>query len=114
MASRFVETHAMPWEATRYPGIEAKTLLVDRRTGLLTVLLKMAPGAMLPEHEHVRIEQTFVIEGALVCGEGTCGAGNFVWRHPGSVHEAHAPDGLLGIGIFQQPNEFLEMDGDDG
>jgi anti-sigma factor ChrR (cupin superfamily) len=111
MASRFVETHAMPWEATRYPGIEAKTLLVDRRTGLLTVLLKMAPGAMLPEHEHVRIEQTFVIEGALVCGEGTCGAGNFVWRPAGSRHRAGTPNGGLMLAVFQLPNKFFEADG---
>ena len=106
-ASRFVETDAMPWEATRFPGIEAKTLLVDRRTGLLTVLLKMAPGAMLPDHEHVQIEQTFVIEGALVCGEGTCSAGNFVWRPAGSRHVAHAPDGALLLGFFLKPNVFM-------
>ncbi len=111
MASRFVETHTMPWEATRYPGIEAKTLLVDRRTGLLTVLLKMAPGAMLPDHEHVQIEQTFVIEGALVCGEGTCSAGNFVWRPAGSRHQSGTPNGGLMLATFQLPNKFFAADG---
>lgn len=111
MASRFVETHEMPWEKTRYPGIEAKTLLVDRRTGLLTVLLKMAPGALLPDHEHVQIEQTFVIEGALVCGEGTCSAGNFVWRPAGSRHSAGTPNGGLMLAVFQLPNKFFETDG---
>ncbi len=111
MDSRFVETHAMPWEKTRYPGVEAKTLLVDRRTGLLTVLLKMAPGAVLPDHEHVQIEQTFVIEGALVCGEGTCSAGNFVWRPAGSRHQAGTPNGGLMLAVFQLPNKFFEADG---
>ncbi|MBT3533372.1 MAG: hypothetical protein HN478_05800 [Rhodospirillaceae bacterium] len=111
MDSRFVETHTMPWETTRYPGVEAKTLLVDRRTGLLTVLLKMAPGAMLPDHEHVQIEQTFVIEGALVCAEGTCSAGNFVWRPAGSRHQAGTPNGGLMLATFQLPNKFFEADG---
>ncbi len=111
MASRFVETHTMPWEKTRYPGVEAKTLLVDRRTGLLTVLLKMAPGAVLPDHEHVQIEQTFVIEGALVCSEGTCSAGNFVWRPAGSRHQAGTPNGGLMLAVFQLPNKFYEADG---
>jgi anti-sigma factor ChrR (cupin superfamily) len=111
MDSRFVETHAMPWEKTRYPGVEAKTLLLDRRTGLLTVLLKMAPGAELPDHEHVQIEQTFVIEGALVCGEGTCSAGNFVWRPAGSRHQAGTPNGGLMLAVFQLPNKFFEADG---
>ncbi|MDA1098819.1 MAG: cupin domain-containing protein [Proteobacteria bacterium] len=111
MDSRFVETHTMPWEETRYPGVEAKTLLVDRRTGLLTVLLKMAPGAILPDHEHVQIEQTFVIEGALVCSEGTCSAGNFVWRPAGSRHQAGTPNGGLMLAVFQLPNKFFEADG---
>ncbi len=109
--SRFVETHSMPWEATRYPGVEAKTLLVDRRTGLLTALLKMAPGAVLPDHEHVQIEQTFVIEGALVCAEGTCSAGNFVWRPAGSRHQAGTPNGALMLAMFQLPNKFFDADG---
>ena len=30
------------------PGIETKTLLVERKSGLLTLLMKMAPGARLP------------------------------------------------------------------
>ena len=111
MASRFVETDVLPWEETRFPGVQAKTLLVDRTTGVLTVLLKMAPGALLPDHEHVQIEQTFVIEGALVCGEGTCSAGNFVWRPAGSRHSASTPKGSLMLAMFQLPNKFFEPDG---
>ena len=63
MASRFVDVDALPWEKSRYPGCETKTLLFDRATGALTMLLRMAPGARLPDHEHVLIEQTFVIGG---------------------------------------------------
>jgi anti-sigma factor ChrR (cupin superfamily) len=109
--SRFVEVHEMPWEETRYPGIKAKTLLVDKKSGLLTVLMKMDPGARLPDHEHVLIEQTFVIEGALVCGEGTCSAGNFVWRPAGSRHSAGTPNGGLMLAVFQVPNKFFDADG---
>jgi len=61
----------------------------------------------LPLHRHVGVEQTFILEGRLVDDEGECTAGNFVWRKAGSIHQAHAPDGLVGIGIFQEPNEFL-------
>lgn len=111
MASRFVDVHEMPWEDTRYPGVKAKTLLVDKASGLLTVLLKMDPGARLPDHEHTLIEQTFVIEGALVCGEGTCSAGNFVWRPAGSRHWAGTPNGALMLAMFQIPNKFFEQDG---
>jgi anti-sigma factor ChrR (cupin superfamily) len=112
MASRFVDVAALPWQETVYPGVEAKTLVVDSETGVLTVLLKMAPGARLPDHEHVLIEQTYLLEGTLECGEGTVTAGNFVWRPAGSRHEAWAgPKGNLSIAIFQLPNKFFQPDG---
>ena len=112
LASRFVEVAALPWEKTRFAGVEAKTLLVDRETGVVTSLMKFAPGARLPDHEHVLIEQTYVLEGSLVCGEGECKAGDFVWRPAGSRHQAWAgPQGGLMLAIFQIPNKFFEADG---
>jgi len=112
LASRFVDAQSMPWEKTAYEGVEVKTLIVDPETGLLTQLLKMAPGATLPDHEHVLIEQTYVMQGSLVCGEGECTAGQFVWRPAGSRHTAHAgPEGGLMIAMFQIPNKFFQPDG---
>lgn len=112
LASRFVDVAALPWEQTAFPGVEQKTLLIDRESGLLTVLLKMAPGAKLPDHEHVLIEQTYLLAGTLQCGEGTVTAGNFVWRPAGSRHEAWAgAQGNLSIAMFQIPNRFYLADG---
>jgi anti-sigma factor ChrR (cupin superfamily) len=112
LASRFVDIESLPWEKTRYPGVEQKTLLVERETGLLTALMRMAPNARLPDHEHVKIEQTYVLEGTLVCGEGVCRAGGFVWRPAGSRHEAWAgPEGGLFLAMFQMPNKFFQPDG---
>jgi anti-sigma factor ChrR (cupin superfamily) len=113
LASRFVEVAALPWtQSTRCPGCETKTLLVDRSSGLLTMLMRMAPGAKLPDHEHVMIEQTYVLEGSLVCGEGECKAGDFVWRPAGSRHEAWAgAEGVLLLGMFQMPNRFFDSEG---
>jgi anti-sigma factor ChrR (cupin superfamily) len=112
LASRFVEVAKLPWEKTRFAGVEMKTLLVDRETGVVTSLMKFAPGARLPDHEHMLIEQTYVLEGSLVCGEGECKAGDYVWRPAGSRHEAWA--GALGgvmLAMFQIPNKFYEADG---
>jgi len=112
LASRFVQVAALPWEKTRFAGVEAKTLLVDAATGVVTALMKFAPGARLPDHEHVLIEQTYVLEGSLVCGEGECKAGEFVWRPAGSRHEAWAgPEGGLMLAMFQIPNKFFEANG---
>jgi anti-sigma factor ChrR (cupin superfamily) len=112
LASRFVAVAGLPWEPTRFPGIETKTLLIDRQSGVATLLMRMAPGAKLPDHEHVLIEQTYVLEGSLVCGEGECKAGEFVWRPAGSRHDAWGgPQGGLMLAIFQIPNRFFEPDG---
>lgn len=111
LMSRFVHVADMAWEKTKFPGVETKTLLLDKSTGLLTVLLRMAPGAKLPDHEHVMIEQTYVLEGRLVDRDGECGAGDYVWRPAGSRHEAWCPDGGLMIAMFQVPNRFYRADG---
>jgi anti-sigma factor ChrR (cupin superfamily) len=112
MASRFVDVANLPWEKTAFPGVETKTLLFQRETGLLTVLLRMGPGVKLPDHEHVEIEQTYVLEGSLHCHEGECRAGQYVWRPAGSRHEAWAgPQGGLMLAMFQVPNKFFHADG---
>jgi hypothetical protein len=60
----------------------------------------------------VLIEQTYLLEGTLICGEGTLTAGNFVWRPAGSRHEAWAgPEGNLSVAMFQLPNKFFQADG---
>jgi anti-sigma factor ChrR (cupin superfamily) len=109
--SRFVDVFELPWEKTKFPGVESKTLLLDKESGLLTALIRMAPGARLPDHEHVQIEQTFMIEGTLVDEEGECTPGNFVWRPAGSRHEAHTPNGGLMLAMFLVPNKFFDEGG---
>ena len=114
--SHLVRPADMAWQQTRFPGCEAKTLLFDRETGLVTALMRFAPGAVLPDHEHVKIEQTYVLEGTLVDKEGPAaglavGPGEFVWREAGSRHVAWAPDGALTLAMFQIPNKFHERDG---
>lgn len=108
LASRFVKTDDLPWETTPFPGVEVKILMRNSETGAHTSLTRMAPGARLPMHEHVGLEQSFVLEGSLVDEAGAVTAGNYVWRPAGSIHEAHAPDGCLVLGIFEQPNRFLD------
>jgi len=106
-AARYIDPEALPWEPTPYPGVEIKVLLRDEESGLLTALFRWAPGAVLPLHEHVEIEQTYVLEGSLVDEEGEVRAGEFVWRPRGSRHVARAPQGALLLGFFLRPNRFL-------
>ncbi len=107
LSSRYVDTAQLDWTPTRYDGVEVKVLMEDKETGLYTALFRWAPGARLPLHEHVEIEQTYVLEGRLVDHEGEVSAGNFVWRPSGSRHVATAAEGCLMIGFLMRPNRFL-------
>ena len=92
LRSIIVATSSMPWQPTQFAGIEMKILYSDDE-GRSTILFKMAPGAVVPLHEHTALEQTFMLEGSLEDAEGSCGAGDFVWRPGGNIHVAHAPNG---------------------
>jgi anti-sigma factor ChrR (cupin superfamily) len=107
LASRYLDVASLPWRATQWPGIEIKMLMEDPQTGLQTVLTRFAPGAVLPDHMHVELEQSWVLEGSLVDHEGEVGAGNFVYRPAGSRHIASAPNGALVLGFFLKPNTFF-------
>ncbi len=109
LASRYVQVSDIPWSPTRFPGVEMKVLMEDKESGLLTALFKWAPGSELPLHEHVEIEQSWVLEGSLVDDEGEVTAGNFVWRPAGNRHVARAPKGALVLGFFLKPNRFLDQ-----
>lgn len=105
--SRYVNVDSLPWKPTPTPGIDMKILLQDKETGLLTALFRWAPGTELPLHEHVEVEQTYVLSGSIVDEEGEATEGNFVWRPPGNRHVARSPQGALVIAFFLRPNVFL-------
>jgi len=108
LSSCYVEVGALPWKPTPCPGIDMKVLLEDKETGLLTALFRWAPGAELPLHEHVEIEQTYVLQGSIVDEEGEARAGDYVWRPRGNRHAARLPDGALVLAFFLRPNKFIE------
>ena len=107
LASRYVQVESLPWKPTPTPGVDMKILLQDKDTGLLTALFRWQPGTELALHEHVEIEQTYVLEGSIVDDEGEVTTGDFVWRPSGNRHIARSPNGALVICFFLKPNRFL-------
>ena len=112
LASRYVKVDDLPWKPTPCAGIDMKILLEDKESGLLTALFRWQPGAELALHEHVEVEQTFVLEGSLVDDEGEVTAGNYVWRPKGNRHIAKSPHGALVLSVFLKPNIFLQGPGE--
>ena len=105
--SRYVPVAALPWKPTPTPGIDMKVLMEDPDTGLLTALFRWQPGTALDLHEHVEVEQSYVLEGSIVDDEGEARAGDYVWRPRGNRHVARAPQGALVLSFFLKPNRFL-------
>ena len=107
--STYVDVATVPWTKTRFPGIEQKVLMEDKSTGMVTVLMRWEKGARLPKHEHVEIEQTWVLEGSFEDHQGVCTAGNYVWRPKGSRHEAWTREGATMLAVFLSPNRFFDQ-----
>ncbi|HXQ50545.1 MAG TPA: cupin domain-containing protein [Stellaceae bacterium] len=106
LASLFVDVEKTPWIQTG-PGNRMKVLYHDPKTGLLTIISKLEPGAGIPQHMHEDLEQTYILEGSLVDDEGPCTAGNFVVRAKGSRHAPVAPNGCTMLVFFMKPTESL-------
>src|SRR5262249_16454220 len=105
LASHYLDVPNMPWEPTKFPGIEIKVLYTDD-SGITTALFKLAPGAVVPLHEHTALEQTYVLEGTIEDHEGVSGTAQFAWRPAGNQHEAISPNGAVILGMFLKPNRF--------
>jgi anti-sigma factor ChrR (cupin superfamily) len=71
-----------PWIAIAAPGVEVRRLL-----GRKTLLVRMQPGAVFPEHEHRQVEQCYVLEGSVTDSGGvTVQAGDFICMPAGITH----------------------------
>jgi anti-sigma factor ChrR (cupin superfamily) len=101
LASRFINTDSVPWIETG-PGNKMKVIYHDPETDMLTILSKLEPGSGIPAHKHEDLEQTFVLEGSLVDGEGECTAGNFV------IRAKTAPNGCTMLVFFLKPTAALK------
>ena len=108
LSARYVDVDALPWGKGNFEGITWKVLLEDKERGLTTAISRWAPGASLPLHEHLDIEQTYVLEGSLCDEEGECKAGQYVWRPAGSRHRAWSPHGCVLLAVFMKPNVFVD------
>lgn len=73
-----VRAHEGEWLPLGPPGVDRKMLFRDPATGQKTFLLRLAPGAELPTHQHKTPEQCMVMEGDLGWEGDTYHAGDFV------------------------------------
>ena len=82
---RVIRYGRIDWEAWA-PGLEVKILTRGPAGEPETFLMRMQPGAVVPQHLHDRAEECLVIEGDLEHEGETLGPGDFTIARPGGVH----------------------------
>ena len=75
------------WQ-TLSPLVRVKVLRVDPVAGNQTVLIRAAPGGMMPRHRHGQDEEFIVLEGECRIGELRLAAGDAHFAAAGTWHEA--------------------------
>jgi anti-sigma factor ChrR (cupin superfamily) len=86
-----------------------KNLHVDRATGIATSLVRMLPGASLPCHQHIGVEQVFVIEGDCSIAGQKLMPGDYHRAEAGSIHQStYTVDGTLFLLIAPERYEVLD------
>ena len=83
--SRTVRANEGKWK-TVAPGVEVRKLQVDRTRGIVTLMIRMAPNAVLPAHDHKGPEDSYVIAGSCRIGAVALGTGDFHHVDPSAHH----------------------------
>jgi anti-sigma factor ChrR (cupin superfamily) len=96
---------ALAWQAFR-PGVEIVRIYGGDGDGPAAALLRYAPGASVPPHEHTGHEHVYVLAGAQEDERGRYPAGAFVVNPPGSAHAVRSPEGCLALVVWERPVRF--------
>jgi anti-sigma factor ChrR (cupin superfamily) len=104
LGALFRETIA--WAPLR-DGVDICRLYGDGRSGPSAALLRYAPNASIPLHEHDGYEHIFVLSGFQEDESGVYPAGTMVVNAPGSQHRVRAPEGCLALVVWERPVTFL-------
>src|ERR1700730_5847126 len=107
--STYVKPSEMDWKPTRFEKISIKVLYEDPERGEMTCLLKLEPGAYVPFHNRLVIEQTLVLEGAVQDHDGIATAGDYIWRRPGSQHDNTSPGGAVLFAVYRKRNIYYHV-----
>lgn len=92
-------------------GVMVKTLHQDETTGLRTSLVRMSPGARLPAHRHIGVEQFYILEGDCHVQGELLGPGDFHIAESNTVHDSTSTvNGTLFLLIGPKGYEILQQD----
>jgi predicted ChrR family anti-sigma factor len=101
------------WEQTADRGVYVKLLFADRERDTVTTLVRLEPGASIPPHRHLGVEQCLVVEGSMRAGQTVLRAGDFNCAMKGTIHEEiHSDEGALLMIVAPESYEVLGRGGE--
>jgi anti-sigma factor ChrR (cupin superfamily) len=69
------------------PGLSCKLLSTDSENARVSMLVRLAPGAVYPPHEHAGLEELHLLHGELWIDDRKLHAGDYNRAEPGSVDQ---------------------------
>jgi quercetin dioxygenase-like cupin family protein len=85
---------SVAWAPLDFPGVSLRVLHTDPGTGAMSILTRMAPGAVIPAHLHTKADETvYVLEGDFVEDGASHGPGSFFAGKAGVPHGPHSTVG---------------------
>jgi quercetin dioxygenase-like cupin family protein len=98
-----VTSSTAEWTPARIDGISVKVLRHDKATGESSSLVRFAPGATFPAHDHPAGEEVFVLEGDVRIGSHRMQAGDYLHTPPGGIHAASSEGGCVFLVTLPKP-----------
>ena len=112
--SNFIaHSKADAWKHLEEPGVDTegifvKVLRYDEQTERApTILLKFAPGAKYPYHNHPAGEEIFVIEGSAVIEGTILSPGDYLYTPPGFKHAVISEKGCTLLLVIPEEVQIL-------
>lgn len=106
-----VHCNELPWLPLA-KGVDIRVIKLVPETGAFSVMIRSAPGALLPRHRHLESAEIYVIKGHGVHKQtGAFRDGDYISEHKNALHdELLFPDGVELLMICNGPSEFLDPD----
>lgn len=86
-------------------GVEI-SIIYQVRGGSSAALLRYAPGAVVPDHEHGGYEHILVLSGSQIDERGEHRPGTLVVNPTGSHHSVRSPEGCVVLAVWEKSPIF--------
>ena len=91
-----VDTETKPWVPSPQPGVERRMLdRIGDEKARATSIVRYAPAASFPAHEHPGGEEILVLSGVFAEDGRHHPAGTYLRNPPGSAHQPGSPEGCI-------------------